>query len=189
MDLNKYQELALERLNPTIANKDKEGMRFCCMGLLEEAGEVIAELRKPLYKGNFHEKPLDKDAIKGELGDIIWYMALACRNNDIDIGKIDINIEEPEGDFNRKKIIKRGIKIGRQSGIIAKRYIQYNKKEIEKEKLEKSIRKQYKNILKISNMLGISIDDILEENIKKANSRYDKNGYANISGEENDERE
>ena len=61
-------------------NKDKESMRFACMGLLEEAGEVVAELRKPLYKGNFHEKALNKKAITSELGDVMWYIALTCRN-------------------------------------------------------------------------------------------------------------
>ena len=45
MKLREYQEKALKRLNPFIANKDKESMRFACMGLLEESGEVIAELR------------------------------------------------------------------------------------------------------------------------------------------------
>ena len=188
MTLNQYKECALERLNPTIANKDQESMRFCCMGLLEEAGEVVSELRKPLYKGNFHEKPLNKDALKEELGDLIWYIALTCRNNNINMNKVDTNIEESSIGFNREKIIKRGIKLGRQSGIVAKRYIQYHKREIKKEKLEKSIRKQYKNILKISNMLGIQVDDILKSNIEKVNGRYDKNGCANIQGEEEDER-
>lgn len=190
MKLIEYQQIALERLNPTIANRDKESMRFCCMGLLEEAGEVVAELRKPLYKGNFHEKPLNRDAIKEELGDIIWYMALTCRNNNIDMNKIDMVLDEETNETfdDREKLIKRAIKIGRQSGIIAKRYIKYSKKEIQKEKLEKSIRKQYKNILKLSNILRIQIDDILQQNAEKVNSRYDKNGCANIPREENDER-
>ncbi len=188
MKLKEYQEEALKRLNPTIANKDKESMRFACMGLLEESGEVVAELRKPLYKGNFHEKELDLKSITGELGDIMWYMALICRNNDIDIEKIDSDIDVSKHSFDREKLIKKSIKLGRQSGIIAKRYIKYNKGEIKKEKLERSLKRQYKNILKISNMLDISIDDILKMNIEKANYRYDKNGKANRIEEKDNER-
>lgn len=188
MELREYQKEALKRLNPTIANKDEESMRFACRGLLEEAGEVVAELRKPLYKGNFHEKALDKKAIIGEFGDVMWYMALMCRNNDIDIEKINSEIDTNKYCFNREKLIKKSIKLGRQSGIISKRYIEYSKGKIEKEKLEKSLRNQYKNILKISAMLDISIEDILKMNIEKANYRYDENGKAKKIGEENNER-
>lgn len=188
MKLKEYQEEALKRLNPTIANKDKESMRFACMGLLEEAGEVVAELRKPLYKGNFHEKALDKKAITSELGDVMWYVALTCRNNDINIEKLESKIDANKCSFDREKLIKKSIKLGRQSGIIAKRYIKYNKGKIEKEKLERSLKRQYKNILKISGMLDISIEDILKMNIEKANYRYDENGKANKIGEEDNER-
>lgn len=71
---------------------------------------------------------------------------------------------------------------------IAKRYIKYNKGEIKKEKLERSLKRQYKNILKISSMLDISIDDILKMNIEKANYRYDENGKANRIEEKDNER-
>ena len=37
---------------------------------------------------------------------------------------------------------------------------------------------QYQNILLFCEELGISIDDVLEHNIQKANSRYDKDGNA-----------
>jgi NTP pyrophosphatase (non-canonical NTP hydrolase) len=189
MKLNEYQKIALERLNPSIKEPNEDSMRYCCMGIIEEAGEVVAEIRKPLYKGNFHEKPLDREAIKGELGDIVWYIALICKNNSIDINKIDSDIENDNEDYNKEKLIKRVIKIGRQSGIISKRYIQYNKKEIEKEKLEKSLKKQYKNVLKLASTLDISIDDILVSNIKKANSRYTEEGKANIKSETDDREE
>lgn len=188
MKLKEYQEEALKRLNPTIANKDKESMRFACMGLLEESGEVISELRKPLYKGNFHEKELDKKAITSELGDVIWYITLICRNNDIDIEKIDSEIDANKYSFDREKLIKKSIKLGKQSGIIAKKYIKYNKGKIEKEKLEISLKRQYKNILKIASGLDISIEDILKMNIEKANCRYDENGKAKKVGEEDNER-
>ena len=114
MELKEYQEEALKRLNPTIANKDKESMRFACMGLLEEAGEVVAELRKPLYKGNFHEKALNKKAITSELGDVMWYIALTCRNNDIDIEKLESKIDANKYSFDREKLIKyvQGVQYG-----------------------------------------------------------------------------
>ena len=141
--LKEYQILALERLNPTIAKPNKEGMRYACMGLLEESGEIVAELRKPLCKGNYHEKPLDKQSITGELGDLMWYMALICRNNNIDMQNLERKVPEEEKEENRVELIKDSIKIGQASGKITQRYIKYRKGEIEKEKLEKALRIKY----------------------------------------------
>lgn len=44
MTLKEYQNRALERLNPVISNQDKESMRFCCMGLLEELNILLQDI-------------------------------------------------------------------------------------------------------------------------------------------------
>lgn len=41
-----------------------------CMGLAGESGEVVDLLKKHL----FHGKPLDRDALIKELGDVRWYL-------------------------------------------------------------------------------------------------------------------
>ena len=87
MKLEEYKSQAITRLNKSIAHNEKEKMNYACMGLFEETGEVIAEFRKPLFKGNFHEKPLDIEDIKSELGDLMWYLALICKNTDIDMNQ------------------------------------------------------------------------------------------------------
>ncbi len=172
MLLKKYQQQALKKLNPSISNSSKESMRYCCMGILEETGEIVSEIRKPLYKGNFHEKPLDKEAIKGELGDLVWYIALICKNTGIDMDSLSKNIIDEQDEEDRDILIKNSIKLGKASGKIVQNYLKYNKGKVKKEKLEKSLRKQYKNILKLSNELNIKIDDILEMNLEKVDSRY-----------------
>lgn len=117
ISLTEYQKIALERLNPNIMKSKKESMRYCCMGILEETGEVVSELRKTLYKGNFHEKLLDKEEIKSEIGDLIWYMALTCLNNGIDIEELNRKMVD-DAEEERKTLIKDGIRLGRQSGKI-----------------------------------------------------------------------
>ena len=66
MKLEEYKSQAITRLNKSIAHNEKEKMNYACMGLFEETGEVIAEFRKQLFKGNFHEKPLDIEDLKSE---------------------------------------------------------------------------------------------------------------------------
>ena len=46
----------------------------------------------------------------------------------------------------------------------------------EKEELISEIQKQYNNICELVNQIDINIDDILNENIRKINSRYNEKG-------------
>lgn len=54
------------------------------LGLAGEAGEVADALKKHL----FHDKPLDRDAIKKELGDCLWYIATLADTLEIPLGDI-----------------------------------------------------------------------------------------------------
>lgn len=90
---NEYQKLAMrtfdgkarKRLNAPIAIYNVDAQQLSeidipalingVLGLTGEAGEV-SDLVK---KGIFHEKGLDMDHIKKEVGDVCWYIALICR--------------------------------------------------------------------------------------------------------------
>ena len=44
------------------------------MGMTTESGEFLDPLKKHLFYG----KPLDSTNLKEELGDLLWYIAIAC---------------------------------------------------------------------------------------------------------------
>lgn len=84
---NEYQELAMrtndgestERLgyhtDPGLNEvKDFGGVLNGCLGLAGESGEVLDMVKKWV----FHEKDLDKDHLKKEIGDVMWYVAMIC---------------------------------------------------------------------------------------------------------------
>ena len=54
------------------------------LGLTGEAGEV-SDLVK---KGIFHEKGIDPEHLKKELGDVMWYIALICDTGGFDLDDI-----------------------------------------------------------------------------------------------------
>ena len=61
------------------------------LGLTGEAGEV-SDLVK---KGIFHEKGLDMDHIKKEVGDVCWYIALICKACCFDLDSVlEANVEK-----------------------------------------------------------------------------------------------
>lgn len=72
MDLNKYQRLAMQT-----ANRDmewEEQFTNAVLGLTGEAGEVADEWKKCRYHGH----PYVMSRTMGELGDVLWYLALAA---------------------------------------------------------------------------------------------------------------
>lgn len=179
MNLEEYKSIALQRMNKSIAFDQKENMYYACMGLIEETGEVVTELRKPLFKGNFHEKTLDIEEIKSELGDLMWYISLICKNANIDMDQLKIyKIDDDTQISKREKIIQIAINMGQIAGQIVDEYLKLYNENNTKEELTEKINKQYENICELAKKLDITIDEILNENIKKINARYNENGEA-----------
>lgn len=68
-DANTYQMAAMRTANEKCLNLANAGL-----GLTGEAGEAADIIKKHLFHG--HE--LDKEALVKELGDVLWYVALAA---------------------------------------------------------------------------------------------------------------
>lgn len=72
MTVNDYHRAAMR----TAPELDRQQMLIdAALGLTGEAGEVADLIKKANYQGHI----LDKDAIMKELGDVAWYIALACQ--------------------------------------------------------------------------------------------------------------
>lgn len=78
---NEYQKLAMRtndglsgyRLRLVCENTDADiaDLLMGCLGLAGESGELLDLIKKWI----FHEKPLDEEHAKKELGDVLWYCA------------------------------------------------------------------------------------------------------------------
>jgi NTP pyrophosphatase (non-canonical NTP hydrolase) len=110
MKFNEYQQ-ATERT----ANGGEKEKRFANfgMGIAGEAGEVCDYLKKVVFHG--HE--LDRERLKKELGDVMWYVATLATTADLTLEEIaTANIEKlkaryPEG-FSSEHSINRDESIG-----------------------------------------------------------------------------
>ncbi|MCI8444202.1 MAG: hypothetical protein HFJ37_03415 [Clostridia bacterium] len=167
---NEYQMIATRTLNETIRKSRRERVKYICLGLLEETGEVVAEIRKAYYKGNFHEKTLDKNSIKKELGDVLWYLALVCNDQGLKLGeKYQVDRKKMAVEKSRENTIEVALELGQQNGKLVEMIRSGQKsKEIHKE-----IGIQIENMEDLANILQISMEDIMEENIKKVTKRYE----------------
>ena len=87
---------------------DLGGVLNACLGLAGEAGETLDMVKKWV----FHEKELDVEHLKKELGDVMWYMALMCESFGFDLDEIlQMNVDKlrsryPEG-FDVDKSVNR----------------------------------------------------------------------------------
>ena len=98
MTLNEYQNNALETA-VFQGRGDFTGLMYCGLGLTGEAGEVTDNLKKAWRDDDGDITPMRKDAIKAELGDVLWYIAVMAA----DLG---ITLEEV-GRYNRDKLRSR----------------------------------------------------------------------------------
>lgn len=101
-----YQKLSVRTLNSDLT--PKETIINMVMGIAGETGEVVDLFKKHLFQG--HE--LDKDKIKEELGDVMFYIVNLCTLLDIDAkDMLGNNVKKlqdryPEG-FDKGKSINR----------------------------------------------------------------------------------
>lgn len=97
MEMNTYQELAEVTMNQDGSQRDR--LANGALGLAGEAGEAADLIKKHL----FHDHPLDRDKLRDELGDVLWYVATLARTLELDLSEVaERNVEKlraryPEG--------------------------------------------------------------------------------------------
>ena len=79
MTLSSYQKAA----SSTAIYPTQHAITYPALGLAGEAGEVANKVKKIIRDGK-----LDKAALKGEIGDCLWYIAAMCRDLNIDLGDV-----------------------------------------------------------------------------------------------------
>ena len=79
MNANNYQEQASRTLTAAPEeplDDDQSMLVWNALGLTGEAGEVAEYIKKAV----FHRHAVDREKLKKELGDVLWYTAALCTN-------------------------------------------------------------------------------------------------------------
>ncbi len=65
------------------------------MGLANEAGEVAGKVKKIFRDKGGQIGPEDREALKQELGDVLWYLAQICTELDLTLEEVaEANLEK-----------------------------------------------------------------------------------------------
>ena len=97
MKFNKYQK----QTKTTAIYPQEYRFSYLLLGLSSEVGEVADKFKKHLRDG----KPLDNEAVKKELGDVLWY--LARLSDELGISLEDVaktNLDKLRSRLERNKI-------------------------------------------------------------------------------------
>ena len=91
MTIKEYQEFA------TLGQKPGNGLIVHSLGVIGEVGEVIDCVKKGLRD----EVPFDKEHLKEELGDVLWYICNLATDLDLSIDDIiDTNVDKLKRRYN-----------------------------------------------------------------------------------------
>lgn len=80
--IDSYSRLAARTIKPDLTTNER--LTLAGLGLGGEGGEVI----DPIKKHVFHGKPLDREHMIEELGDVLWYVNLAARTLDCPLSDV-----------------------------------------------------------------------------------------------------
>ena len=106
MNLNKYQEKAGEfDLFETTLDLNAPGFLEKVLGLVGEAGETADKIKKILRDKGGRADAEDIEAVKKELGDVLWYIANMARYLNISMDEIaEENIKKLSDRKKRNKL-------------------------------------------------------------------------------------
>ena len=84
MDLRAYQQAAVR----TAIYAERHRVVYPALGLASEAGEVAGKIKKVLRDqgGDFASAP--RDALRDELGDVLWYLAVLAADLGLSLDEI-----------------------------------------------------------------------------------------------------
>ncbi len=75
------------------------------LGLTNEAGEVAGKIKKIFRDKGGVINAADKEALKSELGDVLWYLAQVCTELELSLDEVaEYNIEKLFSRLERGKI-------------------------------------------------------------------------------------
>lgn len=100
MNFQEFENKIIDTLAKYIIKKGPNGRYLqLVLGAYEEGGEVSTIIRKAT-KGNFHEKPIDLEHLKEEIGDVFFYITQITHQlpNVTIVSVVESSLENENGD-------------------------------------------------------------------------------------------
>jgi NTP pyrophosphatase (non-canonical NTP hydrolase) len=106
MTFEEYQKKA--ETTAVYPNKGKN-LIYTILGLVGESGEVAEKVKKIIRDKGGQINREDKQLLAKELGDVLWYLAMASQELGLSLEYVaDLNVEKLQDRYKREKIHGQG---------------------------------------------------------------------------------
>jgi len=89
MHFEEYQRKAITTRHQNIYHN----LKYFSMGLIGEAGELVDKVKKILRDDSGNITKDRRNAIRGEIGDVLWYLANICEETEIKMDDLHLRSE------------------------------------------------------------------------------------------------
>lgn len=98
-DAIRTESTDFEAMNTRLSDDGTKRLLHAGFGLSTEAGEFLDALKKHIFYG----KELDRVNLKEEMGDLFWYLAIACDELDVEFESLmETNIAKLKARYGEK---------------------------------------------------------------------------------------
>ena len=88
MDMNQFANYQRESRKTASVVRMDHPVVYPTMGLVNEAGEVAGKIKKIFRDKNGEINEVDRQALKEELGDVLWYLTQICTELDLTLAEV-----------------------------------------------------------------------------------------------------
>jgi hypothetical protein len=151
------------------SNRVPQEDRLLCsaFGLCSKSGDVVETIQKT----NFHNVPFDKETLIQELGDVCWYLELACLSLNIQLSeKIDVLSDT----FSDNILLKLSLKLSKRASWCADHISDYtlDRKPFHEKEMEKRLSEIYSCLKHFADHLNVDLEYIQLRNIQRLKMNY-----------------
>lgn len=160
MTLREYQSAAM-----AFSPEGHDRIHYGCLGLIGECGEIVDAVKKQRFNPR---RDTGSDALKEELGDVMWYLAELASGLGIDLAE---EIEKKKFQPTDHRIDSTERYAVKMAGLSHKCY-DYGYLRRKNDTMLNGMRKIYACARMIAQINGIAMREIFDFNIRKLKRRY-----------------
>lgn len=173
MNFSVYQEEALKTaLYPNIGSN----ILYPMLGLIGESGEVAGKIKKMIRDDNGIMTRERRAAIRGELGDVLWYMAIVCAEANLDMGTLYLLAQRAIHDTHMTDLSRLAFKLSQQTAHMSMLVEQFiygpHKEDMDTlAPLSTDITILFTNMIDLCLACSLDIEQVAQSNLEKLSSR------------------
>ncbi|KKN09512.1 hypothetical protein LCGC14_1045970 [marine sediment metagenome] len=185
MNFSEYQQEALKTaMYPNIGSN----ILYPMLGLIGESGEISGKISKIIRDDGGTMTRERRASIKGELGDILWFMATVCAEAGLDMGNLYMLAERAVNNTHMTDLPRLAFKLSQQTAHMSMLVEQFvygpNKGDMDVlAPLSTDITMLFTNMIDLCLACSLDIEQVAQSNLEKLASRKQR-GVLQGSGDQ-----